>query len=652
MVAKLHSAVFAWANGHRLEIEWARGRGRPLDVLPALANLVSAEEELDEGSSLGVPAMCWRQEAPALFDKFQLCENEEYYVDVTLTASREAAQAAYALHQGWPFGPRLANTFTADPPRRWRQHDNGLITVPGKLSLRDQAGLLDLTFGGNTPFRAEVVCKKLSYMEEFRALLNAVAEELAELLLQYDSPTSSLFDASDIRIESNAALMFLMRYIMADSNLPTALDEIRRSFHKVLKAERKQEALSSADGSELSDAFSDLPSSHFTRGGPLAGLFRGYTPSDFTTSDYSEDTDTRENQYIRQFLEELRLISEQLVTLLQKDGRTASAREARTWAVSLDEELATNTFRQVGPLRHFPSNSQVLQKRRGYRDVLRFDSLLRLGLQLPWKRAEAFADGLIGDIRPVNELYEYWCFFMLRRALASIAVEDISIPGSAFEFTSGKLQVRLAKGRRSRIRFHFRDGPVPIVVHLFYNRVFPRPERTVPGWQGSYTSRFDPDFSLEILVGDDPAQRVRHWLHFDAKYRARIMKSGKVAPLVEQAEEAVDLDYFEELARLHKQDDLFKMHTYRDGILGSRGAYILYPGDAAGVRLSGAKRNFFVRHPSAFGGTPPLLFPSVGAFEFCPGHEQAQVPALASFLRTVLMSASTGSPYVEEAGLF
>lgn len=599
-----------------------------------------------------MPAMCWRQDAPALFDKFQLCENEEYYVDVTLPGSREAAENAYQLHAGWPFGPRLSSTFTADPPRRWRQHDNETITIPGKLSLRDQAGLLDLTFAENVHFQAEVVCKKLGYMEEFRALLNAVAEEMAELLLLYDSPTSSLFDASEVRIESNAALMFQMRYIMAEPNLPTALDEIRRSFHARLKTERKQDALSSADGSDLSDALSDLPIFHFSRGGPLAGLFRGYTPSDLVTSEYLEETNTPENQYIRQFLEELRLISEQLVALLQKEGRTASAREAQTWTMSLDEELATNTFRQIGPLRHFPSNSQVLQKRSGYRDVLRFDALLRLGLQLPWKRAALLAEGLIGDIRPVNELYEYWCFFMLRKALASIAVEDISVPGSAFEFTSGRLQVRLTKGRRSRVRYLFRDGAKPITIHLFYNRVFPRPERALPGWQGSYTSRFDPDFSVEILVGNDEGPRVRHWLHFDAKYRARIIKSGRKTSQIDPSDEAIDGDYFEEMARLHKQDDLFKMHTYRDGILGSRGAYILYPGDAAGVRLDGAKRNFFVRHPSAFGGVPPLLFPSVGAFEFCPGHEQTQVPALASFLRTVLMSVSTGNNYVEETGLF
>jgi predicted component of viral defense system (DUF524 family) len=46
------------------------------------------------------------------------------------------------------------------------------------------------------------------------------------------------------------------------------------------------------------------------------------------------------------------------------------------------------------------------------------------------------------------------------------------------------------------------------------------------------------------------------------------------------------------------------MHTYRDGILSSRGAYILFLGDGAGTRLNGSQKNLFVRHPSAFGGTP------------------------------------------------
>lgn len=651
MITRLHSISFAWDGGTRLQIEWARGRGRPC-ALPPLPHVVNAEEEVDPEGLTGVPPICWRQDAPALFDPFQLCENTEYFVDVTLPVGLAAAHASHQANPGWPFGERLANTFHADPVRRWRTNENGTITVPGKLSLRDQAGLLDLSLGERARLQAEVVCRKFGYLEEFRSLLDAIAEELAELLLQHDSPTSSAFDLSDSGAASNAALMFQMRYIMGASNLPTALDAIRRAFHTDLKRTYKRDALSFSDSIDVPDMLTRLSGSEFLRGGALAGLFRGYTPTELETIELSESTNTPENQYVRHFLEELRVIAHQLIVALEGAGRTASAREAQSWLSALDEELSGNTWRAVGPLRHFPSNSQVLQKRQGYHNVLKYDASLRMGLQLPWKRATAFADGLVGDIRPVNELYEYWCFFMLRKALISIATEDVSAGGSALDYSAGKLQVRLSKGRRSRIRFAFSDGAKPVRIHLFYNRVFPRPDRPLAGWQGSYTSRFDPDFSLELLVDQLAGNPQRHWLHFDAKYRARIVKTGSDPGNNPQDDEQIDNDYFEEMARLHKQDDLFKMHTYRDGILGSRGAYILYPGDGAGVRLNGRTRNVFVRHPTAFGGTPEVLFPSVGAFEFCPGREATQIPAVAGFIRSVLLAVSHGKSYDEETGLF
>jgi len=35
-----------------------------------------------------------------------------------------------------------------------------------------------------------------------------------------------------------------------------------------------------------------------------------------------------------------------------------------------------------------------------------------------------------------------------------------------------------------------------------------------------------------------------------------------------------EVGYEQEILRLHRREDLFKMHTYRDGILSTRGAYI------------------------------------------------------------------------------
>lgn len=80
----------------------------------------------------------------------------------------------------------MANAFNPEPARRWRQENGAHKTiVTGQLRLRSHAGVLDLgtEFGGG--IRAEVACRKLKYFEEFKELLDSLAEKAAELLLSY-----------------------------------------------------------------------------------------------------------------------------------------------------------------------------------------------------------------------------------------------------------------------------------------------------------------------------------------------------------------------------------------------------------------------------------------------------------------------------------
>ena len=307
------------------------------------------------------------------------------------------------------------------------------------------------------------------------------------------------------------------------------------------------------------------------------------------------------------------------------------------------------TWRGVGIMRQFPSNSQVLLKRRGYRDVLRFDLALRLSLTLPWSQGEKLAEGLTGDIRPVSELYEYWCFFLLRRLLAEICQAELPDNGSFLSFTDEGLQVRLVKGKRSRVMFVYRqDAAKTVKVALFYNRRFQRPSRNLLSWEGSYTAVFDPDYSIAVTVTEGKAVQ-KHWLHFDAKYR---LEPAEVAQILHGSGDEVmadadddEIGYEQEISRLHRREDLFKMHTYRDGILSTRGAYILFPGDGAGMRMEGKNQNFFIRHPSAFRGPAAYTFPSVGAFDLCPGRDESQLPVLKNFLSNVLEAVAAGNPY-------
>ena len=129
-------------------------------------------------------------------------------------------------------------------------------------------------------------------------------------------------------------------------------------------------------------------------------------------------------------------------------------------------------------MRQFPSNSQVLIRRRGYWDVLRCVLALRLSLTLPWNQGEKLAECLLGDIRPVSELYEYWCFFLLRRLLAEICQTELPDNGSFLLFTNHGLQLRLVKGKHRRMMFVYRqEARKAVKVALFYNRQFQRPSR-------------------------------------------------------------------------------------------------------------------------------------------------------------------------------
>ena len=124
MVLPLHRACFSWSTGTHLDLEWSKGSGKPLLILPAAPQLAIAEEETspDEHTKRGIPALCWREDSPVLFERFQLRENTEYLVDVTLPKSLSDLKKGAPYPKGWPFNERLATVFRIDPPRRWREN--------------------------------------------------------------------------------------------------------------------------------------------------------------------------------------------------------------------------------------------------------------------------------------------------------------------------------------------------------------------------------------------------------------------------------------------------------------------------------------------------------------------------------------------------
>lgn len=652
----LHRARFDLGSGVVLDIESALGQGKPFAFSQPIPGLLAAEEELDAASleSGGVLPMCWR-ETDQLFEPFQLREDSDYFIDITVPLPLVDVEQQATIHPAWPLDQRLTSAFKREPARRWREvivAGRAHTVITGQLRLRSHAGVIHFAteFGGN--LRAEVVCRKLRYFDEFKLLLNKLAEKAAELLLTYDSPVSLSFATSGDQAENDAALHFMMRHVMSAENLPLAIEEILANPHVRLveQVEAKPiEELEEVDPELIADSI-DLTC--LSLGGPLSRVFRGFTPTELTRRESFESHDTPENRYAKAFLEHCRLIAQRLENHMAQRRRRAAEREARQWSNILDELMENGLWREVGPLAQVPTNSQVLLRKRGYKELFRFDLTLRMRLALAWKQGAQLADGLIGDVRPVSQIYEYWCFFTLREILSGICPQ---IGGGNFLTVSKDgLRIQLAKGQRSECRFEYEStSGTKVHVRLFYNKRFSRPKAPRSDWHGSYTASFDPDFSVVARVSGQPS----HWLHFDAKYRLERQEAEDLFKSSDDESEAEsqpvpESDYMVEMSRVHKQEDLFKMHTYRDGILGTRGAYVLFPGDGVGGKVQNPNPNFFVRHPTAFGTVSHQTVPSVGAFPLSPESSGVQVMAVRALLSTAFEAIASVSDYREEDGYF
>jgi len=285
----------------------------------------------------------------------------------------------------------------------------------------------------------------------------------------------------------------------------------------------------------------------------------------------------------------------------------------------LGEEL----FREVAGLTQFPANDQVLQKREGYRDVLRAYLQFQAAANLSW---EAIQDSYMAGQRNVASLYEYWVFIQLAKLVSKFC-------NKSFDFTGllqkDGLNIALRQGSQTVVSGTAERFGRRLRLELTYNKTFKRRLDS----EGSWTLPMRPDCSLAISSdAGGEGDFVPVWLHFDAKYRIDSYqevfgpdKSEDVAEL------SLDQESLDERIGTAKRDDLLKMHSYRDAIQRSAGAYVLYPGP-----LERDRPDWREYHE---------LLPGLGAFAFRPCASESDQPdgvvPLTNFIEAVLDHVAT-----------
>lgn len=252
-------------------------------------------------------------------------------------------------------------------------------------------------------------------------------------------------------------------------------------------------------------------------------------------------------------------------------------------------------FRQVGAFEGFKQESAVLQQRTGYSQIYKAWLMLRNSLDLVEGKTE------IG-MKKIWELYEIWCFLIMKRLIAKTLSIDIDAelakPADEHPLIredKSKMLVSLAKSDVNHV-VEF-DSPNGDIVRLEYQHTYNRKSSETK----TVTTEQRPDIQITITKPDG---FVLTYL-YDAKYRVQDDKKSQ--------EEDLDID----IADFPLPEAINQMHRYRDAIYyGMKaserpeakeiiGGYILFPGRTFGDSIK--NRYFYKSIEQVNIGAFPLL---------------------------------------------
>jgi hypothetical protein len=526
----------------------------------------------------GIPPISYNPSNTNMFYPVILREESTYLLTLLVPGKITSIQSDFI---NWPFIDPYVNQFvTLYPKNYWREKEIGnkhFVEVIGEINTKNFVGILNLSLSEKEHFYCEVAAKKLSYEEDYKLLLNDIAKESSNLIMQIGGLSKLKFISSK-NLSDNFSRIINLRSIMEE--LPVAIETINMLMHSRLESVSYNIPLGKVKKPDIRSIITSPGRLELVKGGVIREKFNGYSPQKLIETESVETKDTPENQYVKNFLEELHILCSSILKSLEETIRKDTKNkiydiyiyELKSWLLILENYLDSPVFRNISKMTFFPSNSQVLQNRAGYQDIFIMDQRLQSGIDLIWNPIEAITNDTY--IRPIYDLYEIWCFFALRKILRNILGTELKWESNVCSRSNSKVNFNLKKGNSSYIVYKNKDKEIV----LFYNKVFKRNSRS----DKSYSITFRPDFSVYVSKIDKIQKGL--YIHFDSKYR-------------------IDESTNEDEIKTYKKDDIVKMHAYKDGIYNTLGSFILYPGNEKKI----------YRESSA-------LLPSVGVFPFKPNN--------------------------------
>lgn len=530
----------------------------------------------------------------------------------------------------------------------------------GRIETGSYVGRLALTIlKDGTPFDQvafEIRSRKTDYRKEYRSMLKDITEQCIDILMSYTSPVTQRFEVDHSGTSRTLYQRFAFVKALVDS------DTFRNSVQRVISMpvtgwkhtnfELDIRRTSRLTSSQLRHFASEqrriqLPPSH-----PLQSRNINSVPLKLPAHIKTDTVDIPENRFVKHVLKEFAGFCSKFCALLEQSVTDPLKRpyvynEGMHIVKQLTEYLSYSVFREIGEPKLLPLNSPVLQRKEGYREILRYWLMFDLAARLTWNIMddETYSAGK----RDVATLYEYWVFFTLLDIVKDVFhIEPLELK-KLIENTPDTLGLRLKQGNHIALSGTCVYNNRSLKVRFHYNRTFRN--STYPN-RGSYSEKMRPDYTLSIWPAEFNERDAEHQeqiihIHFDAKYKVdnlRYLTDGAILPENEDLDQENSSDDFDAEADCEKElekegkytrGDLLKMHAYKDAIRRTAGAYILYPG------AEPYKRQGFHE-----------LIPGLGAFPLSPSRKDDHVESLKQFINEVVKNFTNRASQREEISYY
>jgi hypothetical protein len=477
--------------------------------------------------------------------------------------------------------------------------------------------------------KLEVQSLKADYRTDYRYMLESITEKCTDLIMQIDSKITQ-----HVEVDFNTDSKTLYQRFSFIKSLIGSL-EFEEAIQKIVSnpttkweeeyEEKDIRGIRRFNQNNIKQLVTkskrmELSNDHFLN--KTYGLTSIPTKIDSTRK--TESIDTAENRFIKHALEEFLFFCENCELKFEK--YSSAKLESGLLATKISTLLNQSFFKQISKPSSLKLNSPVLQRKSGYREILNAWLKFDLAAKLIWHGGDNVYDAGKKDIAT---LYEYWLFFTLLDLLKEVfEIEPKSI-AELIQYDKGQLSLNLKQGTAIALKGVYKSPSRNLNIQFSYNRSFGGGKKYPDG--GSYTTTLRPDYTLaiwpeEISNSTEAEQKelITH-IHFDAKYKVNnfyeLISTSSGEKLSEIEEDDLLKDEIEEKKKgTFKNEDLLKMHAYKDAIRRTGGAYVLYPG---------------VGKNEPFRGFHELI-PGLGAFVIKPNKEDKDKEHLKSFIRKVI----------------